>query len=840
MDEELAKCPMESADLSWVLRFKFSCSTGLLLVRILLWLPCRDFCFLTSVLCYSLCGNLRILVVLFDPVCPLAVFNSVAIAVPGALTRKNVEDVCAEVWERVKERLPSMPPEQYFKHSYSRSSKELCTLKGRAVLLLEGLEDGDYIGSASEVLGKLRDTDLCFLIDASGSGKTRTLYEISCQRDSIYLTGVTESGSGDEGSRDLYHVATELGRLYPEGVIPEDALMVCLTAVFISRFYILREARSAGIDVTRLVWLFKQLYFSHLNYPWRDPWRELTRRILSLIRNSSDIEAASDIFPDILDELKRQVRWDDKGVVVIDECQELSHLLENRFRGLTVSDVNLSMLDKLALALRDMKFENTIISGTGRHLIRMLDSLSETVKDKLSYYVYSDFGHFSSAESIKEYTVKFVKDVCDFDFSTIFGVYRGRYRFYVTVLQMFLRDSEEQRLVATDYFLKKADDLCRRPGPALSINRSVWDDVVKFFALPSFHPGCWEVVITLLLLRVYTGVPVSLAVTDSDLRFVQAGIGRLRRTGESSYQPLHFKPDTDFCSAAPQNAAQVSLRTVEIGEPLVVRALWNYLTASVDVQKKLINDMGVCSKSELGVKFEPYSAPLLLQFLENKAPVDFIPKVYKEKVDPVYKHPLQVPRSNNCEMIQQMPEEDNGMTFLAWLEQFEVVLQGKQQESFRPFFYSGNVIRFGPDMIAACISKVGEKQVPVFSLYQHKVRSKTDLTSALDRLDIDDLFLHNKGFKERSQIEEIAVTKFKQFLHQGGLLKWIICFTTDINVFQNDDLMCGSVPKIHKRKRIYEKLKITGLVGIIDKHMQVMVEENAWFVNAVEYLKYGE
>ncbi|EFJ15082.1 hypothetical protein SELMODRAFT_423257 [Selaginella moellendorffii] len=588
--------------------------------------------------------------------------------ISGALTRTNVDAVCAEIWERVKECLPSMPPEQYFKRSYSRSSKELCTLEGRPVLLLEGLKDGDYIGSASEVLRKLRDTNLCFLVDASGSGKTRTLYEISCQRDSIYLTGVTGSGAGDEGSRDLNHVATELGRLYPEGVIPVDALMVCLAAVFISRFYILREARSAGVKVTPLVWLFKQIYFSYLNY---DPWWELTKRILGLIGNSSDIEAASTIFSDMLDELKLQVGWD--GVVIIDECQELSRLLENRFTSKTVNEVNRSMLDKLVLALREMKFEKTIISGTGRHLIRMLDSHSGSVKDILSYYVYSDFGGFSSAESIKEYTMKFVTDVDDFDFSTIFGVYRGRYKFYVTVLEMFLRDSEEQPLVATDYFLKKADDLCRRPGPALSINRSVWDDVVRFFALPSFHPGCWEVVITLLLLRVYMGVPVNLAVTDSDLKFVQAGIGRPRGTVASSYKTLHFKPDADFCSAPPQDATQVSLQTVEIGEPLVVRALWNYLTASGDIQK-LIKDMGVCSKSDLGVKFEAYSAPLLLEFLDNKAQVDFIPKVYKEKVDVVYKHPLQVPRPNDCEMVQQMPrpndcemvqqmpKEDNGMT----------------------------------------------------------------------------------------------------------------------------------------------------------------------------------
>ncbi|XP_024530550.1 uncharacterized protein LOC9633251 [Selaginella moellendorffii] len=102
-----------------------------------------------------------------------------------------------------------------------------------------------------------------------------------------------------------------LQRLYPEGVIPVDALMVCLAAVFISRFYILREARSAGVKVTPLVWLFKQVYFSYLNY---DPWWELTKRILGLIGNSSDIEAASTIFSDMLDELKLQVGWD--GIVI--------------------------------------------------------------------------------------------------------------------------------------------------------------------------------------------------------------------------------------------------------------------------------------------------------------------------------------------------------------------------------------------------------------------------------------------------------------------------------------------------------------------------------------------
>ncbi|EFJ33860.1 hypothetical protein SELMODRAFT_406738 [Selaginella moellendorffii] len=755
----------------------------------------------------------------------------------GALTRKNVDDVCAEVWKRVKEHLLSMPPEQHFKRSYSRSSKELCTLNGQAVMLLEGLKDGDYIGSASEVLRSLEYTDLCFLVGASGSGKTRTLYEISCQRDSIYLTGVMGSGAGDEGSGDLNHVATELERLYPEGVIPEVALMVCLAAVFISRFYILREARSAGVDVTPLAWLFKQVYFPHLNYPWRDPWWQLTKGILSLIRNSSDIQDASTIFSDMLVELKGQVDWD--GVVVIDECQELSRLLVNRFRSETMNEVNRSMLDKLVLALRAMNFKETIISGTCRHLVWMVDSLSGSVKDTLSYYVYSDFGEFSSAESIKEYTMKFVKDVEDFDFSTIFGVYRGRYKFYVTVLQMFLRDSEEQPLVATDYFLKKADDLCRRPGADLSINRSVWDDVVKFFALPSFHPGCWEVVITLLLLQVYTGVPVKLAVTDSDLKFVQAGIGRLRKTVD---KPLHFKPDTDFCSAPPQNGAQVSLRTVEIGEPLVVRALWNYLTASGDMQKKLINDMGVCSKSELGVKFEAYSVPLLLEFLENKAPVDFIPKVYKEKVDEVYKHPLQVPRSNNCEMVQRMPEEDDGTIFLTWLNQFEEVLQGNQQVSFKPFLHSGDMTRFGPDMVVACIGKIGKKKVPVFSLYQYKVMSRTDLTSALDTLDIDDLFLH-KGSGGRSQVEEMAVNKLKQLVHCGGLLKWIVCLTTDISDLQKNRIYASTrrnVPKIHKGKYICENLKTTGLIGIIDKNMQVMAEENAWFLNAIQYLKHED
>ncbi|EFJ24859.1 hypothetical protein SELMODRAFT_414351 [Selaginella moellendorffii] len=154
----------------------------------------------------------------------------------------------------------------------------------------------------------------------------------------------------------------------------------------------------------------------------------MVARILGLIRNSSDIQAASTIFSDMLLELKGLVDWDGVGV---DECQELSRILEN------------------------------------------------------------------SAESIKEYTLKFVKDVDDSTSAPSLVFTEAETGFTSDVLTGF-------RGVATDFFLKKADDLCRRPKHDLFVNSTI---------IPSQVLGG---VINLLMLRVYMGVLSSLDTLDID------------------------------------------------------------------------------------------------------------------------------------------------------------------------------------------------------------------------------------------------------------------------------------------------------------------------------------
>ncbi|EFJ09965.1 hypothetical protein SELMODRAFT_427612 [Selaginella moellendorffii] len=107
-----------------------------------------------------------------------------------------------------------------------------------------------------EVTNEARPT-LTVLFNVSGSGKTRTLYEIALAQRGLFFVGVSDTDTGAEGSGDLKLVTSKLLELYPTGDIPEVSAAICLKALLISRFYLLGQVEKMG-DLTGQAWLFKQ------------------------------------------------------------------------------------------------------------------------------------------------------------------------------------------------------------------------------------------------------------------------------------------------------------------------------------------------------------------------------------------------------------------------------------------------------------------------------------------------------------------------------------------------------------------------------------------------------
>ncbi|EFJ23339.1 hypothetical protein SELMODRAFT_415693 [Selaginella moellendorffii] len=295
-----------------------------------------------------------------------------------------------------------------------------------------------------DVTSKARPT-LTVLFNVSGSGKTRTLYEIAVAQRGPFFVGCV----GAEGSGDLKLAVSKLLKLYPTGGIPEVSAAICLKAMLISRFYLLRHLEK--MDSTGQAWLFKQVAMPLFEH--KDPFMLLPSRLLDLIRTERDLKLVEGNFQGVLDRLRGS--WD--GPIIFDECQIINTWLEKRFSSPSLGFCTKSFLDILIPALIHSGFRKFYYASTEAMLIRPQD-ISRTL-GRASIIVFHGFGGFITVEDFKTYAGKLLQSVDGIDMQRVCDLYKGRYKFFVTALEHFI-GSKRPLEQATEFLIDFFEKMC--------------------------------------------------------------------------------------------------------------------------------------------------------------------------------------------------------------------------------------------------------------------------------------------------------------------------------------------------------------------------------------------
>ncbi|XP_024523841.1 uncharacterized protein LOC9641170, partial [Selaginella moellendorffii] len=427
---------------------------------------------------------------------------------PATATDSDVQAILDQVWNKIHRADRQLPKPSHFKASYpdvckgtvpqAPGSRKPCLLWH---CLEEPFRASKYILDQVDIARP----GLVVLFDVSGSGKTRTLYEIAVDRLALYFVGVPMGRIGSEGSADLDALVSRLMVLYPGNQsIPMRVTRCCFKAVLLSRFFILDKlkevAGSMPPQVWAKYWLFKQVGFALLPFK-NDPFYVLSDRLLELVSSDCGIE---EVFDRLIETHKRD--W--SGPIILDECQVVQDTLVNRFDSPTAGSRTRSLLDVFVPVLVDAGFRTSTFyySGTGGSMVSVARNISATLKQRFSVAVFCHFGGFYEEADLKDYASRILEDTSQVDFHRVFQLYKGRYRFFVSALESFI--SEKLPLSnATAYFV----------------------DTPKRFLLQS--TGQWQ----LTLWDGFYGLNATyVAVKNPSLSLIQYGLARLdgRRTLE--------------------------------------------------------------------------------------------------------------------------------------------------------------------------------------------------------------------------------------------------------------------------------------------------------------------
>ncbi|EFJ25315.1 hypothetical protein SELMODRAFT_413907 [Selaginella moellendorffii] len=404
-----------------------------------------------------------------------------------------------------------------------------------------------------DVTSKARPT-LTVLFNVSGSGKTRTLYEIAVAQRGLFFVG----GVGAEGSGDLKLVVSKLMKLYPTGGIPEVSAAICLKAMLISRFYLLRQLEK--MDSTGQAWLFKQVAMPLFEH--KDPFMLLTSRLLDLIRTERDLKLVEGNFQGVLDRLRGS--WD--GPIIFDECQIINTWLEKRFSSPSLGFCTKSFLDILIPALIHSGFRKFYYASTEAMLIRPQD-IFRTL-GRASVIVFHGFGGFITVKDFKTYAGKLLQSVDGIDMQRVCDLYKGRYRFFVTALEHFI-GSKRPLEQATEFLIDFFEKMCTsstisrsqhgKSKPELYMDKTVLGDVELFFQRPQNVAALKELEVIL-----YHQMFGSMSTLPS-LSLVKFGLAWLSSGNSVALE------DLDKFSAKQDRDTWIRLE-----EPAIFRALFHY------------------------------------------------------------------------------------------------------------------------------------------------------------------------------------------------------------------------------------------------------------------------
>ncbi|EFJ23336.1 hypothetical protein SELMODRAFT_415687 [Selaginella moellendorffii] len=484
---------------------------------------------------------------------------------------------------------------------------------------------------------------LTVLFNVSGSGKTRTLYEIAVAQRGLFFVGVSDTGIGAEGSGDLKLVALKLLELYPTGDIPEVSAAICLKALLISRFYLLGQVEKTGY-LTGQAWLFKQVALPSLEYLYnfKDPFKALTGRLLDLIRTKDDLKPIEGQFQEVLDRLIGRDRLIGKwnSPIIFDECKMINRWLEKRFSSVTLGSGMRSFLDILVPALINSGFRQFYYAGSGSSMLTVARDISATLKGKASVVVFHGFGGFITVEDFKLYAGKLLQSVDGIDMQRVCDLYKGRYRFFVTALEYFI-GSKRPLEQATEFLIAFFEKICtsstisrslggvpNTSGLEVYMDETVLRDVELFFERTRNAAALKELEV-IVYHQMFGSISTILNINNPSLSLVEFGLAWLSSGNSVALEDL----DKFF-------AKQDRDTWIKLQEPAVFRALFHYFRSW---RPTGFDEFCQQQLATVGLEFDRLAGIMVVDALDGKAPVDFVSRFLRNRSVELRNSTFQVP-----------------------------------------------------------------------------------------------------------------------------------------------------------------------------------------------------
>ncbi|GES79877.1 hypothetical protein GLOIN_2v1558481 [Rhizophagus clarus] len=392
-------------------------------------------------------------------------------------------------WTELKDKLVKKIELEEFKvsdHIYKDSinASGIPVINNKPSFLLHSLPDNpesnDHEGYLHEeklttLLKNVKESQLVFLLGTSGSGKTRSLYELLCKTFGIYLSLSAGNGFRNLGSHDLDASISELGQYLTND--PEKNSLTALRftrAILLGQLFILNKLLE-GYDrnFTPKKWLLMQLLPKQIG--GKDFWVSISRVFRTL------------------------------PPVAIDESQ----VAITKHIACFPSSLNRTLRPFFSILLRTVIDLTTgilclILSGTGMSFFDIENYTAPAIA-KPGGATFKNFfslhDGFYKCDEMRKFIRRFLP-LDDKLIRTTFDIFRGRRRFTAQFLECVLLDDSSMSQSNINQIVKgwqdKAknvliDDLMALCLPRLREKREVWNKVRDIIILNMFS-HCTQIV----------------------------------------------------------------------------------------------------------------------------------------------------------------------------------------------------------------------------------------------------------------------------------------------------------------------------------------------------------
>ncbi|CAB4436577.1 unnamed protein product [Rhizophagus irregularis] len=313
-------------------------------------------------------------------------------------------------------------------------------INGRPCLLLYNLPGGSNMNQPITQISSIRSAiknaknNLLVLLGTSGSGKTRTCYELLCEDWGLYFIGARK---GNGGSGDIEAIESYLWKYnkltdnFEDNRRHADHVVRCIV---LSRLLILNECITKSPTFNPQRWLLLQAYQNIFGsrYNYTDDLFQVLSFMLTDCTQSS--------LEDHIDTIYKKISGSNVFPIVFDEAQSLQTVLNGKFRSRYNKEEERSLLSPIVQTLKKptLLFSNhcVIPCGTGLGLLALDEVLASTgiAKPDLNIDRFTEFGRWRDIHHVKDYCSELI-DLAEEEYELIYEHFRGRFRPIVTCLE---------------------------------------------------------------------------------------------------------------------------------------------------------------------------------------------------------------------------------------------------------------------------------------------------------------------------------------------------------------------------------------------------------------------